>query len=138
GRPRRGNRRAPVGGRGPPRLRCDHGPGSDAVVHDHGLLELVLQLLRQHAREYVAAAARRKRTDEGDGARRKVLRYSRAGEQSQHEAEQKSSHILPRAPDCSRLSPAGVMLVWTPKFANEVAAEWCELRNRDTSAAGRV
>src|SRR5262249_12987564 len=153
------------------RVCRSRGAGADAVVHDRGLLELVLELLRQHPCEDLGAAAGRERTDEGDGARRIVLRHGRAGEQTQHEAEQKSSHFLPRVSDRRRPSSAGVMLVKRggsevriilaasptrrllnqshtsfnecqcpsiPKFANQGAAEGCELRTRDTSAACRV
>ena len=50
-----------------------HGPGARPVLDDDRPLELVLQFLRQHARQDVGAATGRKRAEERDGALRVVV-----------------------------------------------------------------
>ncbi|MPM72548.1 hypothetical protein SDC9_119524 [bioreactor metagenome] len=53
------------------RSACGHGAANvaaraRAVVHHHGLTELLRQILRDHARQNVGGAARRERHDDGD------------------------------------------------------------------------
>jgi hypothetical protein len=77
------------------RGRRDLGAGSRAVFDDDGLLELVLQLLRQHAGQDVGAAAGRERTDEGHGALRVVVAVGRGAEHrngNRSETRQQAEH----------------------------------------------
>ncbi len=73
------------------RLCGDDGAGARTIFDDDRPFQLILQLLRQHARENVGAAAGRKRTDEGHVPLRIVVdRCLRARGVDRSEAETES------------------------------------------------
>jgi hypothetical protein len=96
-------------------LGRDDGAAAGTIVDHHRPLELVLQLVREEARENVGATAGRKRTQEGHRTLRIILsrrlRQSRA-EHIQGERERRSEHH-----SLSHVSPLAAS-VPIPKFAH--------------------